>query len=171
MVLRISVYDSKPLFALVQSLQGFDKKLLGEIRKATRGSIAPEWQKAVAERADTRTEQLVLAKTARVVASNQNVTLKSAHIGRSLSGGLSPSMGYAAVEFGADNTEGFERSYTAHSTKGKSFTVKRHTRRQLRPSKRTGYAVYPAAAEMIPRFASLWVQTTVRLMHDIFEGK
>ena len=35
----------------------------------------------------------------------------------------------------------------------------------------TGYVVYPAAAEAIPRIASLWVQTAVRTLHELVEGR
>jgi hypothetical protein len=49
--------------------------------------------------------------------------------------------------------------------------VTRNTTAQFKPRNRSGYVFYPAAKEMIPRLASLWVQTVVKTFADIFEGK
>jgi hypothetical protein len=131
--------------------------------------IQPEWQKAVTEQAMTRPEVRVLANTARAAVSDQNVTLTSATVGKSLAGGAKPSEIYHSVEFGADRT--YARTYTATSTKGKAYRLRRRTRSQFRPRNMKGYVVYPAAAHIIPRLASLWVQTTVRTFYDVLEGR
>lgn len=167
--MRISVFDSKELQAVLLSIRGFDAELRKQIRQQTKGMAQPEWQKAVTERANSNMEQRVLASTARVTASDQNVTLQSARIGRSLSGGLKPSEGYGGVEFGANRN--VRTTYTATSTKGKSFQVTRRTRSQFRSRNRTGYVVYPAAAEMIPRLAALWAQTVVRTFNEAIERR
>jgi hypothetical protein len=164
---RISVWDSKELQAILLALRGFDRDLKKEIRSRTKTMAQPEWQKAVAERAGTVLESKVLAATARVQVSDQNVMLRSASIGRSLSHGLLPSANYAAVEFGADRN--VKTTYERRSPKGKTHSVTRRTRTQLRPRTRKGYVVFPAAAEMIPRLAALWAQTTVRTFHETIE--
>jgi hypothetical protein len=113
---------------------------------------------------DTR----VLSDTARVQVSNQNVTLRSAGVGRALhKGGPKPADIYAAIEFGADRNT--TRGIEATSRKGKKYTYTRHTTRQLQPVKRQGYAVYPAAADIIPRLAALWAQTLVRTFNETLE--
>jgi len=169
MVVGIDIYQSRELQAAVLGLRRANKTMQAEVRKQTREKLLPEWQQAVRERADTRLEQRVLADTARVKMSNQNVRLSSATVGRKLSGGLNPKVQAAAVAFGADRAQ--KTTYEARSRKGKTFKVTRRTRAQLRPVRRDGYAVYPAAKAMIPRFASLWVQTVVRSFHDGIEGK
>lgn len=146
-----------------------EKAVQANIRKATKAIATPEWQKALTERAETRLEHRVLVDTARVSVSNQNVRLASASVGRALSGGLKPSEGYAAVEFGANRQQ--KNTYERTSSKGNRFPVTRRTRAQLRPQRRKGYVVYPAAQKVIPRFAALWVQTVVKTMHDAIEGK
>lgn len=167
--MRISVFGSRELQTVILGLKNQDRDARKEIRQRTKAMAQPEWQKAVAEQASTRLENRVLAATARVTVSDQNVQLQSARIGRKLSGGLLPTKSYAAVEFGGDRAA--TNTYEARSRLGKRYQVTRRTRAQLRPSNRTGYAVYPAAARMIPRLAALWVQTYVRTLHEKLEGR
>lgn len=169
-MLRIDAASSRELQAVIISLKGAEKEVQAQVRKQTRGSIMPEWQKGIREHADTRMEHRVLADTARVTVSNQNVKLKAGGLQKKLSGGGRAVEIYAPTEFGTDRNH--TMTYTATSRKGKRYDVRnRHTRRQFKPLNRKGYAVYPTAADLIPRFASLWVQTTVRTMHEIFERK
>lgn len=167
--MRISVFDSKELQAVLLALRGFDRELKKVIRQQTKQFAQPEWQKAVTENASTRLEQRVLAQTARVQVSDQNVMLRSGNIGRSLSGGLKPSEKWYAAEFGGDQNK--LETYEATSRKGTRYTVTRHTSRQLRPRNPKGYVVYQAAAAIIPRIAALWTQTVVREFHETIEGK
>lgn len=165
--LRISVKDSSELQGTIAALKLMSAELSKYIRKFTQSEMAPEWQKGLAEHASTMVDHRMLVDTARVSVSSQNVMLKSATVGRSLSGGLSPKADYAAIEFGADRNA--VTTYTAHSRKGKAYKVTRHTRRQLPPRYRNGRVVYPTAADLIPRIASLWVQTTVRTFYELLD--
>lgn len=170
MALRISVYGSRELQAVLSAMRALDRDTKGHLRRETKRMAEAEWQRAVAEHANTKLEQRVLASTARAAASDRNVTLKSAAIGRSLSGGLKPSEHYAAVEFGSGN-RGTYTTYTRRSRRGGTHKVKRRAANQLRNRNSNGYVVYPAAANIIPRIASLWVQTFVRGIHEAFEGR
>ncbi|GAB3118416.1 hypothetical protein [Glaciibacter psychrotolerans] len=166
---RISVFNSKELQGVILLMKGLDRELAKQIRQVTKAMIEPEWKEAIASRASTPLEQRVLAATARVAVSDQNVTLKSAHIGKSLSGGLKPSEIVGGAEFGADQSK--KTTYTATSSKGKKFKVTRRTQSQLRPRNKAGYVVMPAVANIIPRLASLWVQTTVRTFYELIEKR
>lgn len=167
--LRISVHGSKQLQAIILAMKVLDRETKKILRRETKAMVDPEWRKAVTEHASTRLEHRVLADTARVRVSDQNVTLSSATVGRSLSGGLKPSTHYYLPEFGADRSQ--ERTYDARSRKGTAYQVTRHTTRQFRPRNRKGYVVYPAAADIIPRIAALWTQTIVRGIHEAFEKR
>jgi hypothetical protein len=167
--LGIDINDSKELQAAVIGLRRANREVQGLIRKYTREKLLPEWQKGLAERAESRLEHRVLVATGRIKMSNQNVRMSSATVGRKLSGGLAPKTDYAGVEFGADRSEVV--TYEATSRKGKSFKVRRHTRAQLRARKKDGYVVIPTAKAMIPRFAALWVQTCIRTFYEGIEGK
>lgn len=167
MALRISVFGSAPLQQALVILKGVDKEVSKAIRTHVRSISSAEWQQEVRGRTSNAQEVKVLADTARVLVSNQNVTLRAGAIGRPLSGGARPSDIVRAVEFGAPQNS--VSTYTARSRKGKSFKVTRHTNRQFRGPSRSGYAVYPAAARIIPRIAALYAQTTIRTFYESIE--
>jgi hypothetical protein len=167
-VLSIDVYESRELQAVLLSIRRADRELRKQIRQQTQRLLLPEWKKSLAEHANTRLEHRVLVDTGRIKMSDQNVRMSSATVGRKLSGGLDPKTQAFAVEFGGDRSK--KRTYEV-SRGGKTWKVTRRTAAQLRPRRRNGYVVYPAAKQMIPRFARLWVQTTVRTMHEAFEGR
>jgi len=166
--LRISVKNSRELQGTIAALKTMPAEISKWIRQVTKAEMQPEWQRGVVEHARTRLDHRVLADTARMSVSNQNVSLKSASVGKSLSGGLQPKLDYGAIEFGTDREQ--TSTYTATSRKGKRYTVhNRHTRHQLPPRVRNGRVVYPTASDLIPRLASLWVQTTVRTFYEVWE--
>lgn len=168
-MLRIDVKASRELQAVLLAVRRVPKELSAQIRQQTKGMLAPEWQKAMRENASTRLEHRVLSDTSRVSVSNQNVRISAAGLKRSATSGLSPSVVGRAVEFGADREK--TSTYDRRSPKGTRHKVTRRTRRHLRPANGKGYVFYPAAANIIPRLASLWVQTTVRVLAEAFEGK
>lgn len=167
--MRISVLNSRELQETIQLLKRVDKDIAREIRQRSKDVIAPAWDRAVAENVKRRVEARVLANTSRVAISNQNVTLKSATVGRKLSGGLDIKNQWQVIEFGGRKNE--KRPYEAKSRKGHAYTVRRNTTKQLRPINRKGWVVYPAAARVIPRIAALWTQTTVRTFMEAIERK
>lgn len=171
--MRISIFASKELQAVLLAMSNLDKELSKQLRQQTKAVVGPEWTKATRENAQTRLEQRVLADTARVAISNQNITLKSAGVGKRLSGGLMPKETGYAIEFGADRfNAGQGRTYVSTSVRGKKFTVhNRNTVAQLRARNKKGYVVYPSAAEVIPKVASLWVQTVMRGIYEAFESR
>lgn len=144
MALRISAFDSKELQATLILLKGMPKEVSKQVRQQTKRIALPEWQKAVRGRTGTRLESRVLGDTATVAVSNANVRLKSGTKGRSLSGGAKPREIAKSVEYG-------------------------NKHKQFKSRKRGGYVVQKAASNLIPRFAALWVQTTVRTFYESFE--
>lgn len=167
MALRISVYSSAELRAILSAARYIDRDTRAAIRKGTREHGRQVWQQELAQAADSRLEHRVLVQTGRVKASDRNITLTSATVGRKLRGGLLPSRDFGPVEFGADD----ERvTYSRRSPAGRDHRVTRNTRAQFKSRNPKGNVVYPAASRAIPRLASLWVQTAVRAIHEAFEG-
>ncbi len=169
-LLRISVLSSKELQATILALKGMPAELSKQVRNVLKTFTTYEWQDELKGRVSTRLETRVLSDTARVAVTNQNITLKSATVGKYVGNSLVKPKDIAkAVEFGApQNTV---KTYPSRSRKGRSFTIhNRHTEHQFRGPSRTGYVVYPAAAKLIPRIAAAMVQTTVRALHEAFEG-
>lgn len=155
------------LLAATIALRTLDRDNKKMIRQQTKTMAAPAWTEAVQRHTSTRLESRVLGATARVAVSDQNVMLQSAGVGRSLRGGAKPSEIFGGVEFGA--RQQLRASYTSTSRHGRRFQVNRRTQAQFRPRNPQGYVVWPAAAQVIPRIAALWVQTIVRGVHEAFE--
>lgn len=165
---RIDVLKSPELLATIYALRSIDRTLAAQVRKYTKAMAQPEWKKALAERADTRLEHRVIVDTAVVTVSDQNVRIQSASKGRPLSGGLNPKTHYHPVEWG---THAKGKTYRRKSRNGGSHTVRRVMGTQFKPFRKDGYVFWPAAKEMVPRMASLWVQTTVKTIGNALEGK
>lgn len=169
-LLRISANSSREVRATVQAMKLFPTELRRVIRLYTKSELGSAWLEELEKPAASKIQKRVLVRTARVAVSDQNVMLKSATVGRPLGGLMSkPSDLAQAYEFGGDRNK--VQSYRTRSRKGTSYTVTRHTQRQLPARRRGGYIVYPAAAKFIPRAAKLWVQTTVRTFYDLIEGR
>jgi len=151
-------------------MRGLDTELAGQINKANKAVIQPVWQEAVNANVTDRFQARVLGQTTATAVSRRNVTLKSAGKGKALSGGKTPPDLYHLAEFGSDRE--LTQSYTATSSKGKRYAVNnRHVYRQFKARKPKGYVVYPAIAAVIPRVASLWVQTTMRTFYELLEKR
>jgi hypothetical protein len=166
---RISVLVSHELRTLLAAVKQVPKDVQKEIRTYTRDAAKPIWTESVRGHVASRLDDKVFGATARVQVSNQNVTLQSARVGRSLAGGAKPSELAGPVEFGADRNG--VSTYQGRSRKGKAYRITRHTKRQL-PSRNTnGRVVMPATRSSISRIAALWVQTAARTLYDKMEGK
>jgi hypothetical protein len=143
---RIDVQGDEVLQGVIVALKHSDAETRKSIRQYTKANMTRPWLDAIDKEASTVVERRVISATATVAVSDQNIRIQSAAKGRPLSGGLNPKVHYGPVEFGS-------------------------RRKQFKPRNRSGYVFYPAARKMIPRLASLWVQTVVKTFADIFEGR
>lgn len=169
-LLRISTQTSEALDATVKGLQLVDKSVQAQIRKATKELGNDEWVGMVAQHLTGNSLQsAVLGDSSKLSVSNQNVMLQSGASTRHMKGGATPSMLARQEEFGANRNR--ITAYRRRTRRGGQADVLRHTTHQLMPLRRNGWTVYPAAAEFIPRIASLWVQTVMRTIYEAFEGK
>ncbi|MGA1838464.1 hypothetical protein VD659_16215 [Herbiconiux sp. 11R-BC] len=168
-MLRIDARSSRELQAAILGVRRARKEFQADIRKWSKDLIAPEWNKGLAEHASTRLEHKALVASSRVSVSNQNIKLKSASLQGKLSGGLKPADTWYAIEYGADVAK--KTTYEATSKNGKKYSVTRRTSAQLRPRRRGGYVIEPTVTDLLPRIASLWVQTVIRRFMDGIEGK
>lgn len=169
-LISVSAASLDSVNAAVTGLQLIDRTLQAQIRRATKELGEGEWAGIVAEHLQgNNLQSAVLGETSKLQASNQNVMLKSGASNRHMRGGATPADLARQEEFGANQNR--LTAYRRRSRKGNVSTVLRHTSRQLMPIRRQGWTVYPAAAEFIPRIASLWVQTVMRTIYDALEGK
>lgn len=164
--MRISVLASKDLQAVITRVRGLDREQAKQVRSATQKSVKPIWKESVNGNVTTRLESRVLGRTATTAVRADNVTLRAGHTSARMSGGARVFELTHHAEFGADQS--YTRTVPGRGATGQPY--KKRTRAQFRPRKRTGYTVYPAAADAIPRIAALWVQTVVRTTYEAFEG-
>jgi hypothetical protein len=166
-MLQVSAYSSRELLAVLRGLRNLDRDTKKALRANLRPMVTAAWKEALAAAANTRLEQRALVDTGRTKVSDQNVRLTSATVGRSLSGGLWPSEEFGGVEFGARPRE---RNVSSHRG-GTRYSSTRNTTAQLKAPNRRGHVVYPAAASVIPRVLSMFVQTFIRGIHEALEGR
>lgn len=140
-----------------------DTHLRRYIRAQTKAKLVKPWLDAILGESDTVLERRVIAATSTIGTSDQNIRIQSAAKGRRMSGGLQPKLDYPGVEFGSDRNK-----VTKYTRQG--HVVRRHTARQM-PARRNAGPFYVSARKMIPRLASLWVQTIVHTVADVFEGR
>lgn len=168
-MLGIDLRSSRELRASFLAMRNAAPEIGKQLRAGIKTIALPEWQAALRNSAASPAQSTVLVGTAKVKVSNQNIRLSAGDSAKRLSGGARVRDLAHAAEFGADRDK--RKTYQAHR-KGRSFTVhNRHTTRQLRLPRRRGYVVYPAGAQIIPRIASLAVQTVVRTLLDAIDGK
>jgi len=145
-------------------MQGLQRDIAKQIRAQSKRVIAPIWTEALQGHTNTRLEAASILRSASVAVRDSNVTLQAGGKGT-----FRRRVPVKAVEFGAEyNTQ---KTYTTRSRKGKSYRVTRYTQHQLPIFKKTGHVVFPAAAYVIPRIASLWVQTTLRSFYEALGRK
>lgn len=159
---RISVLVSKDLQTLLSAIREIPREVNAELRKHTRIVAEPVWQEAVRANLSDRLETRVLGDTARAAVSDTNILLRSGGIGTTADGTPISELALP-TEYGGQR----EEFVTVRNRQGTSF--KRRTKRQFKLPRARGYVVNPAAREVIPRIVSLWVQTTVRTIHESFE--
>ena len=160
---RISLLVDSPLRDLALAYKKVPTELRKQINKQTKSEAEPIWKQETAQQALSRIQHKVLVDSARVGVTNRNVFLRSGAVGK-LRDGTPVERLATAAEFGRPS---------AAPIKSKSKTGKAYTRTTgplFGPRNRKGNVVYPAARESIPRFASLWIQTTLRTLHEAGES-
>lgn len=158
---RISVLVSRDLGVLSQAIAQAEPEMRKQIRKYTKPMVGTAWTEAVRAQATTRLEVRVLSDTARVAVSDSNVLLKSATVGKV--GKVPASVLARAVEKG-DNPD---RLIKTKSRKGTPY--QRRLGGAFRARNKNGYVFGPASNEVIPRVASLWMQTAIRTFAESVE--
>lgn len=152
---RISFLVDSPLRDLAIVYRAVPADARKHINRETKGAAQPIWRGETAERAVTRIQIRTLVETAKVGVTNRNVFLRSG------GGKYGPLL--TAAEFGRPASAPIK----SRSKKGTAYT--RTTGGLFGERERRGKVVHPAARDSITRFASLWIQTTLRALHEAGE--
>jgi hypothetical protein len=159
---RISLLIDSPLRTVWLAFRGLEPDVRKQITSHTKRLAEPVWKEETSGHALSRLQQRVLAGTSRVGVSGLSMTLRAGGAGR-LSSGTPTSLIAHATEWGADP----ETKVTVRNRKGTTFQRRMGTR--FGGTRRQGNTVMPAARAVIPRMASLVVQTTIRTVHELVE--
>ncbi len=159
---RISLLIDSPLRTVNLAFRGLDAEVRKQVTAHTKRLAQPVFAEETRGHALTRQQQRVLAGTSRVGVSGLSMTLRAGGGGR-LSSGTSTGLLARAVEHGVNPG----KQVTVRNRKGTTF--KRTMGTRFTSNRRSGWTFYPAVKAVIPRMASLIVQTTVRTVHEVRE--
>lgn len=157
---QISLLIDSPLRDLALALRAIGPETRKQINAATKVAAQPIWFEETRDRGVTKLQQNLLVSTARVGVSSRNVSLRA---GGLRFPGKSGDRVTRAAEFGG----GENKKIQTRTKGGKVYT--RQLGSSFGPRYRNGSVVYPAASASIPRFASLWVSTARRTIHEAIE--
>lgn len=164
----LKVGSDSRLDAVVYGLKLVPRDVRNRINRATRSELKPMWQQQIAANlagTDSFTSRMIGKG---LVSGGNPPIMRAATSRRPLrKGGITPDAEGHLGEFG-----GFSTAFTTYkrrSPNGGQHEVTRRTRLGLPRRSSSGRVVYPAAAEVAPRMASLWVQTFVRTVYEALE--
>lgn len=166
-MLRVS--DDARLLAVARGLKLVDRDVRNQINRSTRASLKPMWQEEV-QRKLAGKDTFTRAMAGKGLVQGGNPPVLRAYTSRRAlkgGGGLVPDVHAYLAEFGGRST--LYSRYRRRSENGGTHIVARRTMLGLPQPIRSGRVAYPAAAEVAPRAASLWVQTFVRAVYDAVE--
>lgn len=159
---QISVLVSQELQVLLSVTRTLPRTVAAQLRAHTKNTAHTIWRDEIDSTAMTRLQTVTLSRTARVAVSDTNVTLKSATTGKV---GHSKTLAVVianAVEFGANPNKIITVNH-------RGTQYKRRIGNTFGAPTRSGKTVHPAAANVTPRLASLWFQTTLRTIAETLE--
>lgn len=162
----LDVRGDERLLAAARVLRDFES-FTPEITRRVQRTMSPVWRGLISRKAGRwNRDQAVLARNARIEGIAPPVA-RAADSTRAMRGGFVPAEQWHAVEFGANREK--VTTYMRRGPNGDLHRVTRHTSRQMPPRIRKGRIVYPAFAELVPRLASMWVQTIMRTTNELLE--
>lgn len=169
--MRLSAKDGpRELRAAVLALKAVDRDLRRDMNKRMRDTMNPVWKDTLAQHIGWAPEQVIL-KGARIAAGNPPALIAAGSTRPWRAGStLTPRAHWHALEYGA-GARGEFVGYERLSPQGRRHTVRRRTKAHLKPRRRNGYVIGPTVAQVLPRMASLFVQSVVRSVMDALEER
>lgn len=167
----LDVQRSPELQAAILGMKQADRQVRLDINKEARRTIGPQWIQALQSRSQSRIDDVILVKGARVAVGARQVTLKAATSKKPLSGGLIPSVNWPAAEFGMRTRRA---TIETKSPKGNKYQVTKSIGRQFPSRRKEGRVAFDASSAVGTKLVALWVRTIVdgfRSFADVGEGR
>lgn len=174
MKIQPSATSSQLLRGAVLAYKAIDKPIKKQIAQQTRDTMNGPWREAVATHAaGSRFDNAVFGKGARVAAGNpaRLVAASSRRALRKGDNGFVPDVMGRALEFPGNIDQAKASKYVRRYKGGNAHDVKRRTLTGYPAARKGGRVFYPAVADVMPRFVSLWVQIIVRNIYEAQKGK
>ncbi|MFJ2353356.1 hypothetical protein [Glutamicibacter sp. NPDC087673] len=165
---QVRAADLAELRGIILATKAAPREVRNAINREMRANLNPIWRESIKAKMAglPDVDRTILGKGARVKAGN-SAQLIAGNSTKALSGGLVPNRWAKSWEFGTYDREK-KKTYTRRNRRNSgTHTVSRRTRRQLPALARQGHAIWPSAAESIPRVISLQVQTVVRALNEM----
>lgn len=149
------------LRAAAVALRHADAEIRRGVSARMRGEMSPVWKAEVEQRAGGLAAR-ILTPGARIAGGNPPQII-AASSKRKIGRGLIPDQHWPGYEYGANDS-------TRVVTSSRGAKYRRHVMRHL-PKRGDGRTLEPAARELLPRIASFWAQSVVKVILDAAEGK
>jgi hypothetical protein len=168
----VSVWDSKEIQAAILGLKIVGKDLRREIIRRSREQILGEWDSSIADNISARGGDIyatrLTMKNTRVKVGTQGFTLEAAtRTKKQTSGGLIPATQYHLAEFGAN-----PKVVPVNGRRGATnYQYKRTVNTGFQKRTKNGRYAFKAAGTMMNRFIAMYVQTSMQMIYEAFEGK
>lgn len=164
----LKVGDDSRLDAVVYGLKLVPREVRNAVNRETRATLKPIWQQELQRQAAGR-DPFTARMVGKGLVSGGNPPVMRAYTSRRplRPGGISPDAEGYLAEFGGRSSR--SSTYRRRSANGGRHDVTRRTMLGLPQTISRGRVAYPAAAEVAPRMASLWVQTYVRAVYQALE--
>lgn len=164
----LSVYGAEELQAAVLAMKLADRDLRNDINRRARATMGPEWKAGLSQHLRGIPQQQVIVKGAKISTGNPpSITTATTKTKVGHGGGIIPVDQWPVWEYGV--SQHYPHQYTRRSRSGRSHTVRRDVNAGAPPRRKNGYVIGPTLADLLPRLASLWVQTIVRTYMDALE--
>lgn len=163
----ISIGDApRELRAAALAARAASRDVRNQLYRNVRETMKPVWTSGL-EAHMSQPRDVLLVAGAKVQAGNPP-SLVTATTKKKV-GGLIANQNWAGFEWGANRAQKhiYERTYKG----GKTGRVERAVLAGHPQRRRVGRVISPTVRQILPRIASLWVQTVVRTYMDAIEGQ
>ena len=165
---RLSAASAAQIKATQRAFRALPREMKNDLRRIQREEYGPIWKSAMSARVSAvsnATTRRVFATGTRVKAGIPMRLVAGAGT-RRMSGGGYPTDLDTVFEFGSKRQQQFTRYYRK-SPKGKRHTVERRAGRQVPDFEKSGYVVYPALSDAVPRIIG---STVTEITNRIYEA-
>lgn len=159
----IDVRKSPELQAAILGMRRAATDLRRDIYAESRSQLGGAWLPALQARAETKLEQRLILKGARVKVGTDGFNVMAAQSTKALRNGLVPAADWPGGEFGARTRMA---TYQRRSPLGRMHSVTRRVNRQFRARVKNGRIAFDAASEIGTKLVAVWVTVIVTKVRE-----